>query len=224
MTTTTIPTTATIGVYLRVSSDVQKKRGAIETQRPDIERYLSAYGATPYGWYEDEAVSGHWVPFGERPQGRRLLADAIAGHVKLILVWRLDRFGRDAGEILRAVQQLEDAGARLISLKESFDTRESAGRLMLGVLASVAAFEWESIVERSAAGMARKLSNNGWMGGAVPLGYRIDGRRPHSKLVIDETTAETVRTIFTLCTEDGLSTTAIATRLNDAAVPVCRGA
>jgi site-specific DNA recombinase len=87
-----------VGVYMRVSGEDQRRRGTIETQRPDLERYLTAYGLTPYGSYEDEAVSGKWVPFGERPQGKRLLADAKAGHVSLVLVWRLDRFGRNAYE------------------------------------------------------------------------------------------------------------------------------
>lgn len=223
-------TSAGLAVYMRVSTQLQARRGAIETQRPDIDRYLAAYNTVPYAWYEDEAVSGRWVPFAKRPQGRRLLADANAGYVKLVLVWRLDRFGRNAVEILQAVKELEDAGARLISLKEQFDTRTAAGRLMLGVLASVAEFEWESILERSVAGVDRKLDGGGWMGGRVPYGYKVEGTRPNSHLVIDDdplelpglpptTAADVIRLIYRLYTEEGQTTVTLAERLNTMGVP-----
>ncbi len=225
-------TTPQVGAYMRVSTMLQKRRGSIETQRPDIERYLSAYDLAPYAWYEDEAVSGHWVPFGERPQGKRLLADAKAGHVSLVLVWRLDRFGRNAVEILKAVEELEQAGARLVSLKESFDTRTAGGRLMLTVLAALSEYEWESIKERSEAGVARKLDGGGWMGGQAPYGYKVEGERPHSHLILDDieplitlpssavmTAAEIVRMMYGLLVDEGLSTIKIADRLNDLGVP-----
>jgi site-specific DNA recombinase len=219
-----------IAVYMRVSSEAQRRRGAIETQRPDLDRYLDAYGLKPYGWYEDEAVSGKWLSFPDRPQGRRLLADAQAGHVNLVLVWRLDRFGRNAVEILKAVQDLEQAGARLVSLKENFDTRTAAGRLMLGVLASVAEFEWESIMERTVAGVERRLESGGWMGGPTPYGYTVTGAKQDAKLVPDETpmglsfspqlsAAGVVRLIYHLLLDEHLSTIAIADRLNSLGIP-----
>jgi hypothetical protein len=58
---------AGVAVYMRVSGEDQRRRGTIENQRPDLDRYLAAYGHKPYGWYEDDAVSGHWVP---SPSGR----------------------------------------------------------------------------------------------------------------------------------------------------------
>ncbi|HEV2459379.1 MAG TPA: recombinase family protein [Ktedonobacterales bacterium] len=222
-----------VAVYLRVSGEDQKRKGTIENQRPDLDRYLAAYGLAPYGWYQDEAVSGHWVPFGERPQGRRLLADIVAGHVTLVLVWRLDRFGRDAREIHNAVHDLEVAGARLVSLKESFDTRQPAGKLMLGVLASVSEFEWASIQERSEAGTQRKLARAdgaGWMGGRVPYGYRVESREGNARLVLDDTplgipeypqmtAADVVRLIYQLTVEEQQSGSVIADKLNAMGVP-----
>jgi site-specific DNA recombinase len=221
---------AGVAVYLRVSGENQRRRGTIETQRPDLDRYLAAYNLKPYGWYEDEAVSGHWVPFPERPQGKRLLADAQAGHLGLVLVWRLDRFGRNAVEILKAVEELEQAGARLVSLKEQFDTRTAAGRLMLGILASVAEFEWESIMERTVAGVERRLDGGGWMGGPVPYGYKAEGTKQDAKLVIDEeplgipdypllTAAGVVRLIYSLLLDERQSTIEIADKLHQMGVP-----
>lgn len=219
-----------IAVYMRVSGMIQRNRGTIETQRPDIDRYLDAYGYMPYGWYEDEAVSGKWIPFTERPQGRRLLADARAGHVNLVIVWRLDRFGRNTVEILKAVQELEQAGARLYSLKEQFDTRTAAGRLMLTMLAGMAEYEWESIMERSSAGIERRLASGKPMGGNAPYGYIMQKSRQDTNLAPDEmilglpsfpdlTPAGVVRLIYHLLLEEHLSTIAIANRLNDMEVP-----
>jgi site-specific DNA recombinase len=222
-----------VAVYMRVSGEDQRRRGTIDNQRPDLDRWLNAQGFKPYGWYEDDAVSGHWVPFSKRPAGRRLLADARAGHVNLVLVWCLDRFGRNAVEILKAVEDLEQAGARLFSYKESFDTRTPPGRLMLGILASVAEFEWESIMERSTAGIERRLGREdgtGWMGGPVPYGYRVEGKEQTARLVPDETPlgladdpiltyAGVVRLIYALTVEQQQSGTQIAKRLNAMGVP-----
>jgi site-specific DNA recombinase len=219
-----------VGVYMRVSTEIQRRRGTIETQRPDLDRYLAYQNLKPYAWYEDIAVSGHWTPFGERPQGKRLLADIAAGHVNLVVIWRLDRFGRDAREIHNAVHDLEVAGARLYSLHESFDTRQPAGKLMLGVLASVAEFEWASIAERSAAGVERKLSDGAWMGGPVPYGLRVEGRGTTARLVYDEeplgipdhpdlTAADVVRLIYRLLLDERKSTIEIADTLNQMGVP-----
>ncbi len=178
--------TAAIAVYMRVSGDEQKRQGTIENQRNVLTRYLDAQGVAPYGWYQDEAVSGYFVPFPQRPDAMRLIADVRAGHVNTILVRKLDRFGRNAREILNAVHDLEQAGARLISLKEAVDTRTSAGRFFLTVLAGVAELERDVIVERAQEGNTRRLEETAWMGGRAPIGLRVEGRKRDARLVIND--------------------------------------
>jgi site-specific DNA recombinase len=184
---TATSTPSDIAIYMRVSGEEQKRQGTIENQRTAIDRYLRAYDITPYGSYEDEAVSGHFVPFGQRPEGARVLADARAGHVKTVLVWKLDRFGRNAREILNAVHELEKAGALLVSLKEQFDTRTPFGRLALTLLAALAEYEWEGIMERTAGGMERRLVETAWMGGKPPIGYRVEGKKERARLALADT-------------------------------------
>jgi site-specific DNA recombinase len=117
-----------------------------------------------------------------------------------------------------------------VSLHEQFDTRTAAGRLMLGVLASVAEFEWDSIRERSEAGVMRRLDNGGWMGGVCPCGYRVEGKGQTARLVIDDepftlpdgtvtTAADIVRLIFRLTVEEHKTTVAIADELQRRCVP-----
>jgi site-specific DNA recombinase len=194
-----------VAVYLRVSGEDQRRKGTIENQRSALDRYALAHTITPYGWYEDEAVSGKWVSFAKRPQAQRLLADIAAGHVNTILVWKLDRFGRNAREILDAVHELNTAGAQLVSMKENVDTRTSAG-------------------------IDRKLDGGGWMGGPIPYGYRVEGKEGSARHVLDEiplgipdypqmTAADVVRMIYQLTVEEQQSGVVIAERLNALGVP-----
>jgi site-specific DNA recombinase len=169
-----------VAVYMRVSGEGQRRRETIENQRKALDQYVTAHGIRPYGVYEDEAVSGKWVPFPKRPQAQRLLADIAARHVDTIIVWKLDRFGRNAREILNAVHDLNAAGAQLVSMKENVDTRTSAGRFFLTVLSGVAELEYDMIMERTGAGMERRLDKGdegAWMGGIAPYGYKGGGRQ-----------------------------------------------
>jgi site-specific DNA recombinase len=230
---TNAPTTSGgVAVYMRVSSEDQKRQGTIENQRTAIDRYLKAYDLTPYGSYEDEAVSGHFVPFGQRPEGKRLLADAKAGHIKTVIVWKLDRFGRNAREMLNAVHELQQVGALLHSLQEGFDTSKAAGRLMLTMLAAIAEYEWEGIMERTEAGMERRLEATTWMGGRAPIGYRVEGRRSAARLVLaDQVDPQSgyseVDVVKNLCwhllVEQDWPTDRIADRLTELGIPTREG-
>src|SRR5260370_15613155 len=187
MTTTdaTADSTAGWAIYLRVSSDEQRLQGTIETQRVAAERWLALQNITPYGWYADEGISGT-VPFALRPEGARLLADAQAHHVKTVLVWRLDRFGRSNAKIYAALETLEALGVRLVSMTESFDTETPAGNAILGMLATFAQFERDSIVERTSEGAQNRLARSSWMGGHPPLGLRVEGEKKHACLAIND--------------------------------------
>jgi site-specific DNA recombinase len=212
-----------LAVYLRVSSEEQKAKGTIETQRAVLTRYVDAQGITPTGWYEDEAVSGYFVPFAKRAAGARLLADVRAGRIAVVLVRKLDRFGRNAREMLNAVHELEQAGARLISLKENVDTSTAAGRFFLTVLAAVAELERDVILERSSEGMARRLDEGGYLGGRPPIGYRVEGKKQSARLVIHDTVdaasgyseSDVVRLCWSLLVEHDWPCDRIAAYLTD---------
>lgn len=221
---------ADLAVYLRVSSDEQKRAGTIETQRGVLDKYITLHALTAYGWYEDEAWSGYTVAFAARPEGARLMADITAGYVKTVLVRKLDRFGRNARDILNAVHALEEAGARLISLKENVDTSTAAGRFFLTVLAGVAELEREMIVERSAEGMDRRLERTAWMGGRAPIGYRVEGKKESAQLVLDDQPSDcgysgtdVVRLAWHLLVEQDWPCDRIALRLDALGIPTRQG-
>ncbi len=86
-----------------------------------------------------------------------------------------------------------DQGRRVIRQRtQAFNTTTSMGRLTLNVLLSFAQFEREVTSERIRDKVAASKRKGMWMGGPVPLGYRLEDR----KLVIDDQDATTVRFIF----------------------------
>jgi DNA invertase Pin-like site-specific DNA recombinase len=88
----------------------------------------------------------------ERPQLIKLLAQIRPGDT--LVVWRLDRLGRSTAHLIETVTELGERGIGFQSLTEAIDTSTSAGRLLVGILASPAAFERDLIRERTMAGLA----------------------------------------------------------------------
>ena len=72
----------------------------------------------------------------------------------MVLVWRLDRWGRSVTDLLATLQELEHLGVGFVSLTEALDLTTPAGRAMAGLLAVFAAFEREILGERTRAGLA----------------------------------------------------------------------
>lgn len=205
-------------IYCRVSSEEQAEKGTIEGQVQYAQKYLELHGPeagiTEYEFYLDEGVSGV-VPLQERPAGARLVADAKARKFQILYVYRLDRLARSVKHVLDTYELLESNGITLKSMTEAFDTGTPTGKFFMTLLASIAALERDTIVERTQLGKERKVKEGKWVSGAPPFGYRIgeDGT-----LVIYEPEAETVKTIFRLYLE-GMSTIEVAKYLNARNVP-----
>jgi site-specific DNA recombinase len=151
-----------VAVYLRVSTEEQRERQSIATQRDFASRYCDLHQHTVYANYADDGVTGT-LPLEQRPAGIQLLADARNGKFDQLLVFKLDRLGRDTRLILNAVAELEKYGVRVRSMTEEFDTATATGRLMLTMLSGFAAHERELIRERSVAGTNRRVEKApGW--------------------------------------------------------------
>src|SRR6185437_1841637 len=192
-----------VGVYVRVSTEEQRERQSIATQREFAVRYCELHQLAVHEVYADDGVSGT-VPLEMRAAGIRLLEDARRAKFDQLLVFKLDRLGRDTRLILNNVAELEKHGVRVRSMTEEFDTATATGRLMLTMLSGFAAHERELIRERSVAGTKRLAEAGAWLGGIVPYGYRKRGERGQSRIVISDepppgsalSEAEVVRTIY----------------------------
>src|SRR6202021_3507156 len=113
-------------------------------------------------------------------------AAARRGEFDQLLIYKLDRLGRDTRLILNAVAELEKLGVRVRSMTEEFDTGTATGRLMLTLLSGFASHERDVIRERSVAGTFRVAETGAWLGGIVPYGYRKVGEKRDARLVISE--------------------------------------
>jgi putative DNA-invertase from lambdoid prophage Rac len=93
----------------------------------------------------------------DRPGLQRVLQAGRRGEIDVVLVWKLDRFGRSAFDLLGNIRQLEAAGVRFVSVTEGIDIRpgrDPMSRLVLTLLSAIAEFERDLIVERTRLGLA----------------------------------------------------------------------
>ena len=135
--------------YARVSTDDQN----LDLQHDELKR------AGCENIYSEHISSTK----AERPQLQACLK-AIRSDEDVLVIWRLDRLGRNLKELIELVNELEKKGCGLVSLKESIDTTTPAGRLVFHIFASLAQFERELIQERTKAGI-KSARERGKIGG-----------------------------------------------------------
>jgi DNA invertase Pin-like site-specific DNA recombinase len=182
-------------VYTRKSTDegLEKEFNSLDAQRESCEAFIASQRSE--GWvlvpdrYDDGGVSGGTL---ERPALKRLLADIEGGLVDVVVVYKIDRLSRSLMDFAKLVQTFDAHEVTFVSVTQSFNTTTSMGRLTLNILLSFAQFEREVIGERVRDKIAASRARGMWMGGPVPLGYRVENR----KLLVDEPAAATVRRVF----------------------------
>lgn len=106
----------------------------------------------------------------ERPGMKRLLDYAEAGDV--VVVWRIDRLGRSLLDVLHTVELLRGRDISVRSLSDGIDPSTSTGRLMLGLLSTLAEYERELIADRVAAGI-EAARRRGTRFGRPPLDHDV---------------------------------------------------
>ena len=100
----------------------------------------------------------------ERLQRAALLQAARRREIDVIIVWRLDRWGRSLADLIGTLKELTELGVGFVSLNEALDLTTSSGRAMAGMLAVFAEFEREIMRERVKAGIAQARAEGRVMG------------------------------------------------------------
>jgi len=93
-----------------------------------------------------------------------LIEAARRREIDVVVVWRLDRWGRSVTDLPATLQELEHLGVGFVSLTEALDLTTPAGRAMAGLLAIFAEFEREILRERTRAGLAQAQQNDKRLG------------------------------------------------------------
>jgi len=182
-------------IYTRKSTEegLDQAFNSLDAQREACAAYILSQRHE--GWalvpefYDDGGYSGGNM---DRPGLKALLAAIAADKVDVIVVYKVDRLTRSLADFAKIVEVLDARGASFVSVTQSFNTTSSMGRLTLNVLLSFAQFEREVTGERIRDKVAASKARGMWMGGPVPLGYRLQDR----KLLIDEEEARKIRHIF----------------------------
>jgi putative DNA-invertase from lambdoid prophage Rac len=134
------------GLYARVSTNDQQ---TLAMQNRAMREYAARRGWT-VALQVREVNSGA----ARREAREKMLEAARRREIDVVLVWRLDRWGRSVADLLATLQELEHLGVGFISLTEALDLTTPAGRAMAGLLAIFAEFEREVLRERTKAGLA----------------------------------------------------------------------
>ena len=225
MTMVTMPeapvATRRVATYERVSSEDQRKRGTIRTQTDELdERLTSAIDIEAVGRFSDDGVSGT-IPLAERPEGSRMLTLAAAGGIDEIWVYKLDRLGRDAIDLLGVRRRLDALGVHLVSMVEG-----EQHALAYDLQAVIADYGRVEFLRRSADGMDRAAREGRYMGGIAPYGYRVEGEKGHARLVPDDrvvwgdrTAADVIRVMYERVGRDERSCRQVADEFNSLGVP-----
>ena len=144
------------GLYARVSTNDQQ---TIPLQIRALREY-----AVRRGWTIALQVKEVGSGAAQRQLREKLLDAARRREIDVVLVWRLDRWGRSVADLLATLQELEHLAVGFVSLTEALDLTTPAGRAMAGLLAVFAAFEREILGERVRAGLAHAQQNGKRLG------------------------------------------------------------
>jgi DNA invertase Pin-like site-specific DNA recombinase len=136
-----------VGLYARVSTHDQQTLGLqLEAMRCYVR---------DRGWSLVQQIQDVGSGAKERPQREALLKAARRREIDVVLVWRLDRWGRSLADLVMTLQELSELGVGFVSLTEALDLTTPSGRAMAGLLAVFAEFEREILRERVKAGIAQ---------------------------------------------------------------------
>jgi DNA invertase Pin-like site-specific DNA recombinase len=134
-------------LYARVSTHDQQTLGL---QAEAMSAYIK-----DRGWSLTRQVKDVGSGAKERAGRESLLKAARRREVDVIVVWRLDRWGRSVADLMATLRELTELGVGFVSLTEALDLTTPSGRAMAGMLAIFAEFEREILRERVRAGIAQ---------------------------------------------------------------------
>ena len=208
--------------YTRCSTNEQADSGlGLEAQAERIKAYCTMRGSELLDVITDAGVSGG-KPLASRDGGQRLLTAIRERKADAVVMLKLDRMFRNAGDCLTTVEQWEKAGVALHVVDlggNAIDTTSAAGRFMLVVLAGAAEMERNLTRERTRSAMAVKRAN-GQRIGTVPYGFDLadDG----AALVLNDAEQAVIEEIQTMRAA-GWTLERIADALTDRGVPTKTG-
>ena len=217
-----ILTKQSIAAYTRISVDVESDKDhntSIENQKAIIKQYISKhFPDSDVEFFEDRDRSGY--TFAEREDYQRMRSRLVSGEFNILIVKDFSRFSRRNGRGLVELEDLRDAGVRIISINDGIDypNDDNWTRIQIQFFVNEMPVTDASRKVRS---VVRSRQEEGRWICAVPFGYAmIDTKRMTYGIV--ETEAEIVREVFKLYVEQGMGYRRIANYLTEKCIPTPR--
>lgn len=142
-----------VGIYARVSTHDQH---TLNMQMDAVKKYVTARE-----WHIEYEVSEIGSGSKENPKRDELMSAARRRNIDMIIVWKLDRWGRSVSDLFHTLNELSQLSVGFISITEALDLTTPTGRAMAGLLSIFAEFEREILRERVKAGIAHARSQGG---------------------------------------------------------------
>lgn len=204
-----------VAAYARVSTDSEEQFTSYEAQ---VDYYTRFIQENP-DWdfvevYTDEGISA--VNTKRRDGFNRMIRDALAGKIDLIVTKSVSRFARNTVDSLTTIRKLKEAGCECFFQKENIMTFDSKGELLITIMSSLAQEESRSISENVTWGQRKRFSDGKV---SIPYGQFLGyhkGADGLPEIVPEE--AEIVKRIYREFLQ-GKSTNAIATMLTKEGIP-----
>lgn len=204
--------------YARVSTASVKQENSLNNQVDSYTRRIKENPKYEFvGVYADLGISGRSE---KRPEFQKMIEDARAGKIDLIITKSISRFARNTVTLLKYVRELKELGVAVFFEENNINTSSSEGEMMLTVLASFAQEESRSFSENNKWALKKKFERGeGMINTNRFLGYDKDEK---GRLVINEEEARIVRQIYDMYLS-GMGSFLIKNKLNEEGVKTVTG-
>ena len=186
--------------YARVSTDSDEQQTSYEAQVDYYTSYINSRDDWQFvDCYTDEGISA--TSTAKREGFNRMVADALAGKIDLIVTKSVSRFARNTVDSLSTIRKLKEHGTEVYFEKENIWTFDGKGELLITIMSSLAQEESRSISENCTWGQRKRFSD-----GKVCVPYsRFLGydKGENDTLKVNEKEAVIVRKIYRMFLEGG---------------------
>lgn len=197
-----------VAAYCRVSTDREDQANSLHSQQLYFSNYIQNHEDWQLsGIYADEGISG--TSTRKREQFNRMIRNAQAGGIDLILTKEVSRFARNTVDALNYTRSLTQMGIGVIFINDNIDTRDNDGELRLTIMASIAQEESRKTSERVKWGQKRRMEAGVVFGNNTTYGFTTED----GKLSVKEEEAKVVRYIYSKFLNEGKGTHVIAREL-----------